>query len=318
VVPVFNAENYLTECLESIRIQHADRTQLIVVNDGSTDRSAEVISTFAADNPWVTAVVQPNRGLGAARNQGISIATGDYIIFLDADDWLDIDALRKIRDFLQDNPIDLVMFDTKVHSERKYAFLSLLRAKRYYRRRPQSQRVVSGSALFESAVQARSWLPSACLFAVRKEVLTLANLYFREDSYMEDHAFTVQCALNSATAFHLPIQLHNRRIRSGSITTGAHELERYLGFIKAIADIRSINFETSSVGQSGVTKLLLRMMSVASMRAMSIPKSQISAEAFASLMGLQAEIAANTQGLKKTLVNLYRYIKNHSPTTKTS
>ena len=86
IVPVFNGERYLAEALDSVLTQTYRRLESIVVNDGSTDGTSEVIAQFGAR---IRCVEQPNSGLAAARNRGIAAAAGDFIAFLDADDlWL--------------------------------------------------------------------------------------------------------------------------------------------------------------------------------------------------------------------------------------
>ena len=88
IVPVYQAQAYLAECLDSVRAQTYDVLQIVVVDDGSTDGSAALIAEHAAADPRILVHRQQNAGLGAARNAGIARATGDYLTFLDADDTL--------------------------------------------------------------------------------------------------------------------------------------------------------------------------------------------------------------------------------------
>lgn len=84
IIPAYNAELSLPRCLDSILAQRQRPTQIIVVNDGSTDETAEVVQRYAGK---VSYIEQPNMGQGAARNTGLRVATGEFIAFLDADDW---------------------------------------------------------------------------------------------------------------------------------------------------------------------------------------------------------------------------------------
>ena len=88
IVPVYNVEQYLVRCLESIVVEMRDDYELILVDDGSTDRSGEMCDEFAHQHPGLNVVVvhQPNGGLSAARNAGIDRARGEYITFVDSDD----------------------------------------------------------------------------------------------------------------------------------------------------------------------------------------------------------------------------------------
>lgn len=89
VVPVYNAEKYLEKCLDSVLQQGIRDLEIICVDDGSTDGSPELLARFAARDPRVRVVQQPNASAGAARNHGMRYAAGTYLHFLDADDWLE-------------------------------------------------------------------------------------------------------------------------------------------------------------------------------------------------------------------------------------
>ena len=94
IVPVYNAENWLRDALASLQSQSYSGFEAILVNDGSTDSSAEICNEFCSRDPRFRLVSQPNAGLSAARNAGIDRAGGDWIVFLDADDAMPPDALE--------------------------------------------------------------------------------------------------------------------------------------------------------------------------------------------------------------------------------
>lgn len=96
VVPVYNVEQYLADCLRSIRAQHHKNFEIIAVNDGATDRSAEILQKFAATTKNLRIVTQHNQGLGAARNSGVAaISKTDYLLFADSDDLLPLGAIAR-------------------------------------------------------------------------------------------------------------------------------------------------------------------------------------------------------------------------------
>lgn len=96
IVPIYNVAPYLAACLESLVCQTLVGIEIILINDGSTDGSAAVMASFKARHPHLICLEQPNRGTGAARNAGLKIASGDYICFVDADDYLAVDFCEKI------------------------------------------------------------------------------------------------------------------------------------------------------------------------------------------------------------------------------
>lgn len=96
IIPAYNSEMFLAQTLDCLLGQTLDGIQIIVVNDGSTDSTSEIIARYAAKNKNIVPVSQPNSGVSAARNNGINYAEGKYTLFLDSDDLLSPDALEKI------------------------------------------------------------------------------------------------------------------------------------------------------------------------------------------------------------------------------
>lgn len=112
VIPVYNGHDLVDRAIDSVLGQRYGAVEAVVVNDGSTDGSGEVVDRRAADDPRVRVVHQPNAGLSAARNAGVAAARGRYLGFLDADDWLLDHKLRLQVDALQAAPeVDLVYSD---------------------------------------------------------------------------------------------------------------------------------------------------------------------------------------------------------------
>ena len=89
IVPVYQVESYLRKCLDSILAQTFTDFELILVDDGSTDRSGQICDEYAEMDERVKVIHQQNRGVAAARNNGIACANGDYLCFVDADDWIE-------------------------------------------------------------------------------------------------------------------------------------------------------------------------------------------------------------------------------------
>lgn len=112
VVPVYNVEDYLEDCVNSILSQTYRHFELILVDDGSTDQSSEICDRYARENSAVSSIHQTNGGAAKARNTGIRAAKGDYLIFLDSDDfWGRDDALADIHQCILDNDYcDVVIF----------------------------------------------------------------------------------------------------------------------------------------------------------------------------------------------------------------
>lgn len=108
IVPVYNCARYIEDCLRSITRQTCAELEVIVVNDGSTDDSEAVIRSYLPNDPRIVYRSQPNQGPSAARNEGLRLATGDYIAFVDADDTAAPDYIRSLLDEMRRRGADLV------------------------------------------------------------------------------------------------------------------------------------------------------------------------------------------------------------------
>ena len=111
IVPIYNVEPYLRECLDRVCGQAYENMQIILIDDGSTDGSGLICDQYAEKDNRVTVVHQKNRGLVAARKKGIELATGKYITFVDGDDWIDEGGIEKIVSFISDDQnVDVLAF----------------------------------------------------------------------------------------------------------------------------------------------------------------------------------------------------------------
>ena len=120
IIPVYNVENYLDQCLTSIVNQTLKEIEIICVNDSSTDGSLEILNKYAKQDTRVQVVTQKNAGAGAARNRGMAMATGKYLAFLDADDFFEADLLEKQYQMAETDKADFVVCKSdQYHTEKK-------------------------------------------------------------------------------------------------------------------------------------------------------------------------------------------------------
>lgn len=176
VIPVYNVEKYVEKCLRSCAEQDlpSEEFEIIVVNDGTKDSSLEIVERVAKDYSNITIISQENAGLSAARNKGLSIAKGDYIWFVDSDDWIENNCLRKIVSEL--DGVDLLVMgyietydDSIKNKEIVYSNISIKK----------------GKELFLD-----NFFPQAQMYIFRREFLFNNNLIFFEGIYHEDSEFT--------------------------------------------------------------------------------------------------------------------------------
>lgn len=114
LIPIYNVEQYLTYCLDSVINQTYNEIEIICVNDGSTDNSLKILEEYAQKDERIKIINQENQGVSVARNVGIENATGDYILFIDSDDWIDIDTCKILNAKLENKSQDLIIFNHSV------------------------------------------------------------------------------------------------------------------------------------------------------------------------------------------------------------
>lgn len=110
IIPVYNVEKYLSKCLDSVISQTYRDIEIICVNDGSTDNSAQILAGYANQDDRIKIITKPNGGLFSARHVGMVSATGEYLLFVDSDDWIDTALIEKTLDKICEINADVVIF----------------------------------------------------------------------------------------------------------------------------------------------------------------------------------------------------------------
>ncbi len=241
IVPVYNTELFLRECLDSVLRQTGLTLEVICVDDGSSDGSPALLDDYAARDSRVVVVRQENSGLSAARNAGIEVATGRYLCFLDSDDyWLtDVSSLVAHAD---QQRLDVYAFDAASLREKGVEEKLWKKYAHFYERAGGYSDTQSGLDLLARLVESGDYRASACLYLVRRSLLKRQDLRFYPGITHEDNLFTFNLMHAAERAAHTPTPLYARRVRKGSITTEGKRLEATTGYlISCITMLRSIN-----------------------------------------------------------------------------
>lgn len=117
IIPVYNVEEYLPECLDSVVNQTLKDIEIICVDDGSTDNSLEILKEYAKKDPRIKVLTQKNQGAGAARNKGLKVAEGEYLYFIDGDDYIEPEALKKVYDRITETNAEICVFKNGVYQQ---------------------------------------------------------------------------------------------------------------------------------------------------------------------------------------------------------
>ncbi|WP_272691739.1 MULTISPECIES: glycosyltransferase family 2 protein [Providencia] len=183
VVPVYNVEKYITRSLLSLFNQTLDNIEIIIINDGSTDNSLSIVKDIIKNNPkdntTTILISRENKGLVATRAEGINIATGDYIIHLDSDDWVEPNWLQLMYEVACKENSDIVMCDyTEIYNNKE-----IRSYKEYY---PSKKENINSLLLGRIS-------NSVCDKLIKRSILTGNNIIFNNNIAMgEDIVFTLQ------------------------------------------------------------------------------------------------------------------------------
>lgn len=218
IIPVYNVEKWLRDCLDSVVNQDATDFEAILVNDGSTDASMEIMEEYGKRYPFFHTYTKKNGGLSSARNFGMRQANGDYIYFLDSDDkFYDEHCISFMIRELQDSNLDVVCFDGETFFETQELQEKNPAYRTAYQRKNSYGDYEYGCDLFADLVHNQDYYPSACLACYRKDYLEENELRFDEGYLYEDNLFTFKVLLLGKKVRHQAHKVLSRRIRYGSI-----------------------------------------------------------------------------------------------------
>ena len=209
IVPVYNSAERLPRCVESVRAQTYEDWELILIDDGSRDRSFELCEAYAAEDLRIRAFTQPNRGVSATRNRGLSLARGRYLQFLDSDDSIDPEMLQKLHDAMEENKADMVIcgcLERSAEGERPVV--------------PEIRRTVELSALGSAypGIFANPLLNSPCTKLYKKD--TIGTTAFPEELSMgEDLLFNLTVLRRCSRICFLDEALYLYEKQSGGLSS---------------------------------------------------------------------------------------------------
>lgn len=216
VIPAYNVEDYVEEAIESVLSQTKAPDEVIIINDGSTDKTRRVISKYES-NPVVRVIDTENRGLGPARNAGLEAASSDYVYFFDSDDIMSEQFVAVISRAAADfKGPDMIVFSGESFSDNGQVFAF---NPPNYKRKIEAG-FESGPQMCRELARAKSLFSSACLYVTKKSVWIDSGLRFKSIAH-EDEEVILPLYFSSKHCCSLTEVLFHRRIRAGSIMTGS-------------------------------------------------------------------------------------------------
>lgn len=212
VVPVYNVEKYLNDCLDSILRQTLADFELILIDDGSTDSSFAIMQQYALSDVRIRIVSQTNRGVSAARNHGLSLAQGDYVLFVDSDDIILPNTLECLWNHAQKTDADIVLGNLWKYN------LNGSRSRMFFR--PQwveQQMFIQGDLLYETLMSTFSFPTMVYLYFCKRSFLLDNNIWMKEGILHEDELWCMLVMCTSQKVAPLDFFYYLYMEREGSI-----------------------------------------------------------------------------------------------------
>lgn len=232
IIPVYNVEEYILECIDSIVKQTLKEIEIIVVNDGSTDKSLDKI--YSIKDKRIIIINQVNRGLSSARNKGLENSNGEYIVFIDSDDFISNDlALEKLYTLAKDTNVNIVSGNAILYYEENKEYKNIKKNSIFNK-----LEVISNEQFIMKSKNCN--IAPVCFYMYNKKFLCENELKFKEGLYHEDELFTYKALLKSDKIAIYPEPYYIYRQRLGSIMHSKNDE-------KKVKDIISICLELDKI-----------------------------------------------------------------------
>lgn len=236
IIPVYNGEQYINRCIESIFLQENISLEVIVIDDKSTDKTKDICQNFVGDDRFKYLMLPENKGQGYCRNYGLSIATGAYILFIDADDYLSVESnvLFKCIEEVTIKTLDILdcpylLIDKNVEVKNRLTVDGVLKGKEYLNQ-IEVLSVVVWNKIF------------------RKDFLIAKNLKFKDRKY-EDVTFNVECFLKAQRVSASNTIFYNYLIHENSTMTSKPQAKNVIDVIDLVVDLEQLYNQDGTIYQ---------------------------------------------------------------------
>lgn len=247
IVPIYRVESYLDKCVESLVSQSEKDIEIILVDDGSPDACPQMCDGWALRDERIKVIHKENGGLSDARNAGIEAASGDYILFVDSDDYITEDACERLIAFAGDG-VDILVGDLETIGGANY----------YQHNQALLGKVLSSEEFLIASLKANRLPAPAPLNAYRKELFADGSLRFKVGLLHEDEHFMPRAFLAAKTVVYTGVSFYRYVIREESITTKKDKRKNAQHIFLICDELESIY---KSIENKTLKRLLLNRLS---------------------------------------------------------
>ncbi|MDY3917997.1 MAG: glycosyltransferase [Candidatus Limivivens sp.] len=229
IIPVYNCEAYVSATLESVLSQTLKEIEILCINDGSTDRSKEILEKYKQMDSRIQILEQENAGQSAARNKGMRVARGEYLYFLDSDDLITEDAMECLYSFAHENDLDVVYFNGTSFYDSEKLEEAYPQYQTYYIHKGPYDEIMTGPDLYAIMAGRNDFKPTPIQQMIRREHLLEKEIFFPEGIIHEDNFFAFSVLIQAGRAACLEKSLFRRRVRENSTMTKKKGSRNFIG-----------------------------------------------------------------------------------------
>lgn len=260
VVPIYKVEKYLKECLDSILCQIYRDLQIILIDDGSPDGCGAICDEYALRDDRIVVIHSQNGGLSAARNKGLALCDGEYVLFLDSDDYLEQNAVEVLYQTAEKDKLDILLYDA-ISFDETCADVPETEIKKYIRANDYSS-LRAGAEMFLDLIQNDEYCSPVQYYFYNRKFIEKNDFTFHEGILHEDEEFNFFAMLNAQRVKHIPDVLYHHRFRTDSImgakstyqnTSSCYEI---IKAFMANADTFLSNTKTEKAFKVGLARML--------------------------------------------------------------
>ncbi|MDP3437353.1 MAG: glycosyltransferase [Bacteroidales bacterium] len=258
IIPVYNTDIYLNDAVGSILNQTFRDIELIIVNDGSTDNSLNVLKEFENSDSRVILIDQPNSGSSIARELALGVSKGEYLFFMDSDDILDLNALECCYNRAVKDSLDMVFFDAVSFSDD--ANLNA-QSFHYNRKGVVGEGIYNGAELMNILLGKDLFRVAPWMHLFKKELATKNELHFYPRIIHEDELFFSQLYLFAKRVGYIPKDFFSRRLRANSTMTTKFSLKNINSYFTIVKELEKTKERTTTLALPVIDKLISDILS---------------------------------------------------------
>lgn len=234
IVPIYNVEEYLVRCVESLINQTYKNVEIILVDDESPDNCGDICDEYSKLDNRVKVIHKKNGGLSDARNKGIEIAQGEFLLFVDSDDFIEHDAVEKLLACARENRLDVVCGNAyRIKFKDSYSSKSIMIGG------TSNNKVMTGEEYLVDCINYRKFSVAVWTRMYRRDLILKNNIYFTKGLLHEDENWTPKLLLAAERVGYLDYTFYNYIIRDNSITQTEDRRKHIFDIIKTCRELES-------------------------------------------------------------------------------